>query len=240
MKISRIKEAVAPLGMEITDETAGKLSQYYEMVVEKNKVMNLTAITEEEEFLAKHFVDSLSLAKVCDLTKKDCHVIDVGTGAGFPGLVLAICFPELDITLFDSLQKRLTFLEEVITELGLNREHVRTLHGRAEDLGHDKKYRGSCDLVLARAVANLSTLSEYCIPLAKKGGQFIAYKTADAEKEAADSKKAITLLGGALTGVEKFTLPGTDYERAFIIIKKEKDTPAKYPRKAGTPQKEPL
>lgn len=240
MKISRIKEAVAPLGMEITDETAGKLSQYYEMVVEKNKVMNLTAITEEEEFLAKHFVDSLSLAKVCDLTKKDCHVIDVGTGAGFPGLVLAICFPELDMTLFDSLQKRLTFLEEVITELGLNREHVRTLHGRAEDLGHDKKYRGSCDLVLARAVANLSTLSEYCIPLAKKGGQFIAYKTADAEKEAADSKKAITLLGGALTGVEKFTLPGTDYERAFIIIKKEKDTPAKYPRKAGTPQKEPL
>lgn len=240
MKISRIKEAVAPLGMEITDETAGKLSQYYEMVVEKNKVMNLTAITEEEEFLAKHFVDSLSLAKVCDLTKKDYCVIDVGTGAGFPGLVLAICFPELDITLFDSLQKRLTFLEEVITELGLDREHVRTLHGRAEDLGHDKKYRGSCDLVLARAVANLSTLSEYCLPLAKKGGQFIAYKTADAEKEAADSKKAITLLGGALTGVEKFTLPGTDYERAFIIIKKEKDTPAKYPRKAGTPQKEPL
>lgn len=237
MESSKLQEAAGHLGISLGEDTCQKLIRYYEMVIEKNKVMNLTAITEEDEFLYKHFVDSLSIVQVLgDATKKQ-RVIDVGTGAGFPGLVLKIAFPELDITLFDSLKKRLSFLDEVIGELGLDKTGVRTLHGRAEDLGQNPAHRESYDLVLARAVANMSTLSEYCLPLAAVGGRFIAYKTED---DSAACEKAIRLLGGHIGEVKEFTLPGTDFRRTFITLEKVKETPKKYPRKAGTPAKEPL
>lgn len=235
-----LEEALREIGIEPSEEMVSKLRKYYEMIIEKNKVMNLTAITEEQEFVYKHFVDSLAhSSEIAACGKGDlCKIIDVGTGAGFPGMVLKIAYPKMDMTLFDSLQKRLTFLDEVIGELDLT--GVRTLHGRAEDLGHDKAHRGMYDIVTARAVANLSTLSEYCLPLLKKGGMFVAYKSAQAAEEADSAKNAIALLGGKVKEIKEFTLPGTDYQRALVFIEKVKDTPAKYPRKAGTPAKEPL
>ena len=237
MESSKIQEAAGRLGITPGEETCRKLIRYYEMVIEKNRVMNLTAITEEDEFLYKHFVDSLSVVQVLGSAPGRLRVIDVGTGAGFPGLVLKIAFPELDVTLFDSLQKRLRFLDEVIRELELDPQSVRTLHGRAEDIGQDPAHRETYDLVLARAVAGMSTLSEYCLPLAAVGGRFIAYKT---ENDAAACGKAIRLLGGRVGEVKEFTLPGTDFKRTFLTIEKVKETPGKYPRKAGTPAREPL
>lgn len=243
----KLINGLSEIGIGISPETAGKMERYYEMLLEKNKVMNLTSITGEDEAVSKHFIDSLSVAAYTDCGRKAFReenkavsVIDVGTGAGFPGLVLKIAFPHADLTLFDSLQKRLGFLEEVIEDLGIRDGKVRTLHGRAEDLGHDKEHRSRYDIVLARAVANMSTLSEYCLPLVKTGGVFIAYKTESAEEEASAAEKAIRLLGGKVESVNRFTLPGTDYERAFVIVRKVKETPGKYPRKAGTPSKEPL
>lgn len=249
-----LEEALREIGIEPSELMVSQLRKYYEMIIEKNKVMNLTAITDEKEFVYKHFVDSLSMMTETGLSKADeaakatalkacsentpCRMIDVGTGAGFPGLVLKIVYPQIDMTLFDSLKKRLTFLDEVIDELGLT--GVRTLHGRAEDIGHDKLHRGVYDIVTARAVANLSTLSEYCLPLVKKGGMFVAYKSAQAGEEAESAKKAVELLGGKVTDIREFTLPGTDYQRALVYVEKVKDTPARYPRKAGTPAKEPL
>lgn len=235
-----LEEALKEIGIEPSDLTVSRLRKYYEMVIEKNKVMNLTAITDEKEFIYKHFVDSLSLLTVPGICDRggSIRMIDVGTGAGFPGLVLKIARPEIDMTLFDSLQKRLSFLDEIIKELDLS--GVCTLHGRAEDLGHDKKHRGAYDIVTARAVANLSTLSEYCLPLVKKGGVFAAYKSAGAADELKAAGSAIAVLGGKAADIREFTLPGTDYQRALVFIEKVKDTPAKYPRKAGTPAKEPL
>lgn len=248
-----LEEALREIGIEPSEEMVSRLKRYYEMIIERNKVMNLTAITNEKEFCYKHFVDSLcgmeriaggnpckgSCAAASDEdASRPKRWIDVGTGAGFPGMVLKIAYPMTDMTLFDSLQKRLTFLDEVICELALT--GVRTLHGRAEDIGHDKLHRGMYDVVTARAVANLSTLSEYCLPLLRRGGMFVAYKSAQAAEEAENAKKAIALLGGKVREVKEFTLPGTDYRRALLFIEKVKDTPAKYPRKAGTPAKEPL
>lgn len=240
-----LEEAFKEIGLEPSGEAISQLKKYYEMIIEKNRVMNLTAVTDEREFIYKHFADSLSIGSEAAgngiqsmLKKPGLKMIDVGTGAGFPGLVLKIVYPQIDMTLFDSLKKRLTFLDEVINELGLT--GVRTLHGRAEDIGHDRAHRGAYDVVTARAVANLSTLSEYCLPLVKNGGVFAAYKSAGAVSEADAAKKAISLLGGKVTGIGEFILPGTDYQRAIVYIRKEKDTPAKYPRKAGTPAKEPL
>ena len=210
---------------------------YYEMLIEKNKVMNLTAITEPEEVIDKHFVDSLAINKIVDL-KNVISVIDIGTGAGFPGIPLKIAFPWLEITLLDSLNKRIKFLDEVIAQLGL--KGISTVHGRAEDGGKSKELREQFDVSVSRAVADLSVLSEYNLPFVKVGGYFVAYKSGEIDEELEKSKKAILILGGQIEKVDKFKLPETDIERSLVYIKKVKNTPKKFPRKAGLPAKEPI
>ncbi len=210
---------------------------YYKMLVEKNKVMNLTAITEFDEVLDKHFLDSIALAQYVDLTKS-ISLIDLGTGAGFPGMPLKIMFPNLKVTLADSLNKRIVFLDEVIGELGLT--DIQTVHARAEDLAHNSDYRERYDHCVSRAVANLSSLSEYCLPFVRIGGTFISYKSGEIEEELAAAKKAIFLLGGQFDQVIPFQLEGTDLGRSFVLIKKDKKTAKTYPRKSGMPTKKPL
>lgn len=223
--------------IELDEIQINRFLRYYELLVEWNGFMNLTAITEFEDVMKKHFVDSLSLIKAFDVTKK-VSVIDVGTGAGFPGLALKIAFPNLRITLLDSLNKRIQFLNEVIQQLGL--EGIETIHGRAEDFAKPDKLREKFDLCVSRAVANLSTLSEYCLPYVKVGGQFIPYKSEKMEEEIISAKKAINILGGKLNRCEDFLLPETDIYRNLVVIEKIKETPKKFPRKAGLPSKEPL
>ena len=210
---------------------------YYKMLVEKNKVMNLTAITEFDEVLDKHFLDSIALAQYVDLTKS-ISLIDLGTGAGFPGMPLKIMFPNLKVTLADSLNKRIVFLDEVIGELGLT--DIQTVHARAEDLAHNSDYRERYDYCVSRAVANLSSLSEYCLPFVRIGGSFISYKSGEIEEELAAAKKAIFLLGGQFDQVIPFQLEGTDLGRSFVLINKDKKTAKTYPRKSGMPTKKPL
>ena len=210
---------------------------YYKMLVEKNKVMNLTAITEFDEVLDKHFLDSIALAQYVDLTKS-ISLIDLGTGAGFPGMPLKIMFPNLKVTLADSLNKRIVFLDEVIGELGLT--DIQTVHARAEDLAHNSDYREQYDYCVSRAVANLSSLSEYCLPFVRIGGTFISYKSGEIEEELAAAKKAIFLLGGQFDQVIPFQLEGTDLSRSFVLINKDKKTAKTYPRKSGMPTKKPL
>lgn len=223
------------IGIELSDEQLEQFLTYYEMLIEKNKVMNLTAITDFDEVLEKHFEDSLSLIQAVDLEKSQT-VIDLGTGAGFPGIPLKIAFPNLQITLADSLNKRILFLDDVIRELGLT--GIDTVHGRAEDLAKNSDYREKFDLCVSRAVANLSTLSEYCLPFVKIGGKFISYKAGECDEEVAASKSSIFLLGGKVSDIKKFELGESG--RAFVIIDKVSGTPKKYPRKAGTPSKDPL
>lgn len=222
---------------ELTTFQKEQFNKFYDILIDWNKIMNLTAITEYEEVLKKHFLDSLSITKVINLEEIQ-SVIDVGTGAGFPGIPLKITFPHLKVTLLDSLNKRIRFLDEVICELGL--KNVDTIHGRAEDIGKMEKYREQYDLCVSRAVANLATLSEYCLPYIKVGGIFISYKSGNIEEEIKNSRKAVDLLGGIIKETVKFELPGTDIGRSFVIIEKQKNTPKKYPRKAGLPSKEPL
>ncbi len=213
-----------------------QLDLFYDLLVEKNKVMNLTAITEFNEVQLKHFVDSLSICTVLpDNVKSIC---DLGTGAGFPGIPMAIAYPNIQFTLIDSLNKRVKFLEEVVAKLGLT--NVSLIHARAEEAGRNKLYREQFDLVVSRAVANISTLSEYCLPLVAVGGKFISFKSGDIDKEISESGSAIKKLGGKINKPVFFTLPDTDIKRSFVIIDKEKNTPKAYPRKAGTPSKEPL
>lgn len=223
------------IGIELSDEQLEQFLTYYEMLIEKNKVMNLTAITDFDEVLEKHFEDSLSLIQAVDLEKSQT-VIDLGTGAGFPGIPLKIAFPNLQITLADSLNKRILFLDDVIRELGL--VGIDTVHGRAEDLAKNSDYREKFDLCVSRAVANLSTLSEYCLPFVKIGGKFISYKAGECDEEVAASKSSVFLLGGKISDIKKFELGESG--RAFVIIDKASGTPKKYPRKAGTPSKNPL
>ncbi len=223
------------IGIELSDEQLEQFLTYYEMLIEKNKVMNLTAITDFDEVLEKHFEDSLSLIQAVDLEKSQT-VIDLGTGAGFPGIPLKIAFPNLQITLVDSLNKRILFLDDVIRELGL--VGIDAVHGRAEDLAKNSDYREKFDLCVSRAVANLSTLSEYCLPFVKIGGKFISYKAGECDEEVAASKSSVFLLGGKISDIKKFELGESG--RAFVIIDKVSGTPKKYPRKAGTPSKDPL
>ena len=230
-----LKDSAAKMGIELSDLQLEQFDTYYEMLVEKNKVMNLTAITEFDEVVEKHFLDSLSLCRVYDL-KIDAKILDLGTGAGFPGIPLKIAFPNLELVLADSLNKRIKFLNQVIDELEL--KDITAVHARAEELGRNKDYREQFDVCVSRAVANLSSLSEYCIPFVKVGGKFISYKSGSIEEEVAEAKKAVFVLGGKVTDVYKFDL--YEQKRSFVVIDKEKHTPKAYPRKAGTPTKEPL
>lgn len=237
--LTKFKHGLEELNITLTDEQIEQFLQYYEMLVEKNKVMNLTGITEYEEVIQKHFLDSLSLIRVIpDIASQKLTVIDLGTGAGFPGIPLKIAFPELEITLMDSLNKRILFLQEVIDALDLKK--VSAVHGRAEEMASNATHRQQYDLCVSRAVSNLAVLTEYCLPFVKKGGLFVSYKSADSDAEIQEGKKAISILGGKLTSVDKFQLPDSDLRRALVCIKKVKDTPKKYPRKAGTPAKLPL
>lgn len=234
---SQFEKDLGELGIQLTDRQIEKFLLYYEMLVEWNGFMNLTAITEYDEVMKKHFIDSLSLIKAYDLSQEK-KVIDIGTGAGFPGLVLKIAFPQLQITLLDSLNKRIQFLDAVIQNLSLT--GVETVHGRAEDYAKPGKLRECFDLAVSRAVSNLSTLSEYCLPFVKQGGYFISYKSEKISEEAEAAKNAITLLGGKIQKQIDFILPDSDIYRNFLLIEKVAATPKKYPRKAGLPSKEPL
>lgn len=232
---TRLKNEFSKIEIELDENAIERFDRYYEMLIEKNKVMNLTAITEFEDVVMKHFFDSVYLFRFMNL-KERINIIDVGTGAGFPGIPLKIVFPQLDITLLDSLNKRVRFLNEVIDALEL--ENINAIHGRAEDIARDNEFRGKFDLCVSRAVANLSTLSEYCLPFVKNGGFFVSYKSGEVEEEIKNSKSAIYLLGGKLNRVETFSYD--DNNRSFVIIDKVSNTSSKYPRKAGLPSKKPL
>ncbi len=232
----QFEAALEMINLELSDRQKQQFMDYYEMLIERNKVMNLTAITDFSEVITKHFIDSLSIIRIMKPSKE--KVIDIGTGAGFPGIPLKIAFPELEVLLLDSLNKRLVFLEEVISELKLDK--IKTLHGRAEDYGKNPAYREQYDICVSRAVAKLSSLSEYCLPYVKKGGVFISYKSGKAEEELLEAENAIKLLGAKKEKVDNFNLPGTDMERIFIVLKKVSNTPKGYPRSTGKPSKEPL
>ena len=231
----KIQEKSIDLGVRFLVEQTEQFFEYMNLLIEWNEKMNLTAIIEPEEIILKHFIDSITILKELE---DDSKIVDVGTGAGFPGIPLSIMNPTLKITLVDSLNKRLVFLQEVINKLNL--KNVEIVHARAEEFGQNKKYRENFDVSTSRAVANLSTLSEYLIPLVKVGGKVISMKAGEAHEEINEAKKAIEVLGGIVEKVDEFNLPQSDIGRTVIIIKKDKNTPNKYPRKPGTPSKEPI
>ena len=230
------------MNITLSEKQLEQFDTYMNMVIEKNQVMNLTAITDPEEFALKHFADSLSLIPAVPelkyISEKPVTMVDVGTGAGFPSVPLKIAYPNIQLTLLDSLNKRISFLDNVISTLGL--ENVTTIHARAEEGGRRKNLRDTFDVVTSRAVANLSTLTEYCLPYAKVGGLFISYKSGNIDEELTSAERAIKLLGGKLENVIHFQLADTDNSRSFVMIRKEKPTPKAYPRKPGTAKREPL
>ena len=234
-----MNKGLEEISLTLSEKQKEQFFQYYEMLIEWNKVMNLTAITELDEVVTKHFMDSLLLVKViADIQEKPYKCIDVGTGAGFPGIPLKIAYPHLKVTLLDSLQKRIKFLNEVVTQLGL--KDVETIHGRAEDFAKPSMKRESYDVCVSRAVANLSSLSEYCLPYVNQNGYFIPYKSGKVDEELLESKKAVFVLGGKIEEEVKFELPDSDISRSLIKIKKIAATPKKYPRKSGLATKEPI
>lgn len=230
------------LNIILSDKQLSQFQQFYEILVEQNQYMNLTAITEYEDVLLKHYIDCLAVNVVPVfkqlVSKKQVKIIDVGTGAGFPGVPIKIAFPDVNMDLLDSLNKRINFLNNVIEQTGL--EKIRTFHGRAEDFANKPDFREQYHLCVSRAVANLSTLSEYCLPYIKVNGFFIALKSGEIAEELNAAKKAVSILGGQVQEVIPYTLPDSDIERNFVVIKKIQSTPKKYPRKAGLPSKEPL
>ena len=236
---SQLKKDLNEFGIELTAEMEEQFLLYYNMLIEWNSFMNLTAITDFDEVLKKHFTDSVSLIRaIPDLGEKKYRMIDIGTGAGFPGIPLKIVFPNISVVLLDSLNKRVNFLKEVISKLQLT--DITAMHGRAEDFAQNKEYRESFDLCVSRAVANLATLSEYCLPFVKKNGRFISYKSEKVSEEFEISGKAISVLGGEYENQVTFELPDSDIYRNLFVIKKKSATPGKYPRKAGLPSKEPI
>lgn len=224
------------LHINLNDIKCKQLIQYYKLLIEWNEKINLTSITDYKDVVAKYFIDSLSIVNSIDMNA-EYSLIDIGTGAGFPGIPLKIVFPMLDVVLVDSLDKRVKFLNIVIKELGL--KNIKAVHARAEEFGHSN-YRETFDICVTRAVANLAVISEYCLPLVSVGGYFVAYKSADIKDEIFDSEIAIEELGGAIEDVDIFTLPDTDIERSLIRIYKDFETPDKYPRRNGVPLKKPI
>ena len=235
--LSVLDQGCQEMGIVLDGEQRQQFVDFYEYLVEKNKVMNLTGITEFQEVLVKHFLDSLACVKAVAI-KKVKRMMDVGTGAGFPGVPLKIAFPHLEACLLDSLKKRVNFLEETFDLLKLT--DITAVHGRAEEYAKTKAYRESFDLCVSRAVSNLATLSEYCLPYVKVGGSFISYKSGTVQEEAEQAEKAVKILGGKIRDVVYFSLPDSEIQRSLVVIEKVKSTPGKYPRKAGTPLKEPL
>lgn len=235
--LTLLEKGCEQLGLTVNEQQKKQFVQFYEYLTEKNKVMNLTGITEFEEVLVKHFLDSLTCVKALDMTKVK-KVIDIGTGAGFPGIPLKIMFPEITFTLLDSLRKRVNFLEETFDLTGLTK--IEAIHGRAEEFARNKNYREIYDVCVSRAVSNLATLSEYCLPYVRKGGFFISYKSGKVQEETEQAAKAVKILGGDIKDIIYFQLPDSEIERSLVVIEKIKNTPQKYPRKAGTPAKEPL
>jgi len=230
-------QALKEQGIELSEKQIQQFRRYFEILVEWNEKMNLTAITDEPSVYLKHFYDSISASFHFDFTKVTT-VCDVGAGAGFPSLPIKICYPHLHITIVDSLNKRIQFLNHLSDEIGL--DHVEFVHARAEEFGQNSQYREKFELVTARAVARLSVLSELCLPLVKEGGQFLALKAASGDDELKDAKKAITVLGGKLVHHVAFELPVEESERTIYVFDKVKATPKKYPRKPGTPNKSPI
>ncbi|MDP4084672.1 MAG: 16S rRNA (guanine(527)-N(7))-methyltransferase RsmG [Bacillota bacterium] len=237
MNIEQFQEMLQEKGVQLSSLQLQQFEKYYEVLVEWNEKMNLTAITEKEDVYLKHFFDSISAAFYFDLSKP-LQLCDVGAGAGFPSIPLKIAFPDLHITIVDSLNKRITFLNHLANVLGL--ENVQFIHDRAETFGVNPRHRESYDVVMARAVAKLSVLSELCLPLVKVGGHFIAMKASHAKEELEFGQKAISVLGGRVEKSFVFTLPIEDSERNILVIEKVKQTPKKYPRKPGTPNKMPI
>lgn len=230
-------DSLEQLDLLISSEQMEQFLKFYDILVEKNKVMNLTGITEFNEVVIKHFVDSLSIVKIMDMNKVD-SVIDMGTGAGFPGVPIKIMFPEINVLLMDSLNKRIKFLQEASEYCGL--ANVDFVHGRAEELGRNKAYREKYDLCVSRAVADLSVLAEYCMPFVKKRGSFICYKSANSNEEIENAANAIKLLSGKINGKIDFVLPNSDFKRTLLKIDKVKGMSKAYPRRAGVPSKNPL
>lgn len=232
-----LNEGCRQMGISLTEEQTEQFMLYYEKLIEVNQVMNLTAITEFEDVMRKHFLDSLTLVKAVDI-KNVKRVLDLGTGAGFPGIPLKIAFPDTEFVLLDSLNKRVKFLYDIIELCRLKK--IQAVHGRAEELAGKKEYRESFDLCVSRAVANLSSLSEYCLPYVEKGGLFVSYKSGNIQEELEAAGYAIQILGGRIKDTVKFKLPGSDMDRSLVVIEKIRETPARYPRRAGIPSREPL
>ena len=230
-----MKENLKKLNLELSELQLEQFYNYMDILIEWNKFMNLTGITEPEEVITKHFIDSLT---VLDKIDKNASIIDVGTGAGFPGIPIKIAFPETKVVLLDSLNKRIKFLDEVIEKLEL--KEIETIHGRAEEYGRNKNHREKYDVAIARAVAPLNILLEYLMPFAKINGKCLCMKGSSSEEEIINSKNAIKILGGEILKTEDFYIPNTDIKRRIVQVNKVKETNNKYPRKAGTPSKEPL
>ncbi len=239
MNPEQFVQELSKRNFKLNENQINQFNQYFNCLIEANKHVNLTRITAEDDVYLKHFYDSITpLLAFSTVFKSSSSLCDVGAGAGFPSIPLKIMQPDLQVTIVDSLGKRLNFLQDLIAQLGL--KDVALVHGRAEDVGQNSRYREQFDIVTARAVANMAVLSEYCLPLVKKGGNFIALKGPKAEDELGTSKKALSILGGKTVAVKQLQLPQSTEERTLILIEKVKATPKKYPRQAGTPHRKPI